>query len=218
MLTRSPAFVDSLSQRLTTNFICSLPLPSSPPSHLPALYNTNIVDWPIPLGRIRPHLLHLPHHVLPLYHPPKHDMLPIQERRRRTRDKELTPVRIRARVRHRKQKGRVVLVREVLVGEALGVLEGVDGRRTGAVSVQEVTALDHEGLDDAMEFGQLVALEWGGGGGPVADAELAEIFGREWRRGGVEEHFYAAEGFACERGMDELVLFGLGRVKGEGRR
>jgi hypothetical protein len=158
------------------------------------------MDRPIPLSRIRPHLLHLPHHVLPLYHPPKHDMLPIQERRRRTRDKELTPVRIRARVRHRKQKGRVVLVREVLVWEALGVLEGVNGRRPGAIGMQEVTALDHEGLDDAVEFGQLVALEWGGGGGPVADAELAEVFGCEWRRGGVEEHFYAAEGFACKRG------------------
>jgi hypothetical protein len=158
------------------------------------------MDRPIPLGRIRPHLLHLLHHVLPLYHPTKHDMLPIQERRRRARDKELTPVRIRARVRHRKQKWCVVLVREVLVWEALGVLEGVDGRRTGAVGVQEVTALDHEGFDDAVEFGQLVALERGGRGRPVADAKLAEIFGREWRRGGVEEHFYATERFACERG------------------
>jgi hypothetical protein len=175
------------------------------------------MDRPIPLSRIRPHLLHLPHHVLPLYHPPKHDMLPIQERRRRTRDKELTPVRIRARVRHRKQKGRVVLVREVLVWEALGVLEGVNGRRPGAIGMQEVTALDHEGLDDAVEFGQLVALEWGGGGGPVADAELAEVFGCEWRRGGVEEHFYAAEGFACERGWMSWFRLGLDRVKGEGR-
>jgi len=95
-------------------------------------------------------------------------------------------------------------VREVLVGEALRVLEGVDGRRAGAIGVQEVTALDHEGLDDAVEFGQLVALEWGGGRGPVADAELAEVFGSEWRSGGVEEHFYAAEGFACERGWDEF--------------
>lgn len=158
------------------------------------------MDRPIPLGRIRPHLLHLPHHVLPLYHLPKHDMLPIQERRGRARDKELTPVRIRARVRHRKQKWCVVLVREVLVWEALGVLEGVDGRRAGAVGVQEVTALDHEGFDDAVEFGQLVALERGGRGGPVADAKLAEIFGRERRRGGVKEHFYATEGFTCERG------------------
>jgi len=63
-------------------------------------------------------------------------------------------------------------------------------------------------------------LEWGSGGGPVADAELSEVFGREWRRAGVEEHFYAAEGFACERGMDKLVLFGLGKggaVNGEWR-
>lgn len=158
------------------------------------------MDRSIPLGRICPHLFHLPHHVLSLYHPAKHDMLPIQEWRRRTRDKELTPVRIRARVRHRKQKGRVVLMREVLVGEALRVLKGVDGRRAGTVGVQEVTALDHEGFDDAVEFGQLVALERGRGGGPVADAELTEIFGRERRCGRVKEHFYAAEGFACRRG------------------
>ena len=93
-----------------------------------------------------------------------------------------------------------MLVREVFVWEALRVLERVDGRRAGAVGVQEVTALDHEGFDDAVEFGQLVALELGGGGRPVADAKLAEIFGRERRCGGVEEHFHATEGFACKRG------------------
>jgi hypothetical protein len=110
-----------------------------------------------------------------------------------------------------------MLVREVLVWEALGVLEGIDRRRAGAVGMQEVTALDHEGLDDAVEFGQLVALKWGGGGWSVADAELAEVFGREWRRGGVEEHFYAAEGFTCERGWMSWFLFKLEKIKGKGR-
>jgi hypothetical protein len=167
------------------------------PSHLPTLHNTNIMHGPIPLGRIRPDLLHLPHDVLPLHHPPKHNMLPIQKWRRRTRNEELAPIRIRPAVRHGQQKGRVVLVREVLVREALRVPRGVDGGRARAVAVQEVAALDHEGLDDAVEFRELVALQGGGWGGAVADAELAEVFGRERGRGGVEDHFDAAEGLTC---------------------
>jgi hypothetical protein len=152
---------------------------------------------PISLGRIRPDLLDLPHHLLALHDPPKHNMLPIQKWRRRTRDKELTAIRIRPAVGHGQQKRGVVLVREVLVREALWVPRGVDGGRARAVAVQEVAALDHEGLDDAVEFGQLVALQGRGRGGPVADAELAEVFGGDGGGGGVEDHFDAAEGFAC---------------------
>ena len=73
-------------------------------------------------------------------------------------------------------------------------------RRPRAVAVQKVAALDHEGLDDAVELGQLVALQRGRGGGPVPDAVLAEVLGRERSRVRVEEHLYAAEGFAWRQG------------------
>lgn len=63
--------------------------------------------------------------------------------------------------------------------------------------MQEVAALDHKGLDDAVELGVLVAEERRGGAGAVADAELAEIFGGQRDGGGVEKHFDAAERFAC---------------------
>ena len=85
--------------------------------------------------------------------------------------------------------------------------EHLHGRGAGAVGVEEVAALDHKGFDDAVEFGELVALQRAGGGGPVADAVLAEVLGRERDGGGVEEHFYATEGFAWMGLVGWLVEF-----------
>lgn len=166
-------------------------------SHLAALHNTNIMHRPIPFCRICPDLLHLAHHVLTLNHPAKHDVLPVEEWCRRTRDEELTAISVGAGIRHRKQEGSVVLVREVLVGEAVRVFERVDGRRARAVGVQEVAALDHKGLDDAVEFRVLVALHRRGWRSAVADAELPEVFSRQRRCRRVEEHLDPAKWFAC---------------------
>jgi hypothetical protein len=166
------------------------------PSHLATLHNADIIHWAIPLCGIRPDLLDLPHDLLALNDASKDDMLSIQERRWGTRNEELTPVCIRARVGHGEQEGRVVLVCEILVRKALGVLERVDGGRAGAVGVQEVAALDHEGFDDAVEFGVLVALQRRGRCGAIANAELAEVFGGEWHGARVEKHFDPTERFA----------------------
>mmetsp|Transcript_23541 Transcript_23541/g.47740 ORF Transcript_23541/g.47740 Transcript_23541/m.47740 type:complete len:211 (-) Transcript_23541:702-1334(-) len=79
-------------------------------------------------------------------------MLPIQVRRVLRRDEELTAVGARAGVGHGKEARSRVLHLEVLVRKLLSV----DGLAAGAVALCEVSALDHEILDDAMEYAPLV--------------------------------------------------------------
>ncbi|RFU24760.1 hypothetical protein B7463_g11574, partial [Scytalidium lignicola] len=116
-------------------------------------------------------------------------MLIIQKRRRHSSNKELTPVRIRPSISHAQQPGRIMLQHEILVGELAGA---VDGRGARAIAVDEVAALTHEVLDDAVEAAALVAL------GPaevvlaLAGAELAEVLGRFGDGVGEEFDFYAA--------------------------
>lgn len=177
-------------------------------SHLPTLHHTDIHDRPIPLARIRPHLLDLPHDLLALgaQDSPKDDVLAVEKGRGRTGDEELAAVGVGARVGHREQVGRVVLEGEVLVGEG-GVV--VDRGRARAVRVQEVAALDHEVLDHAVEFAALVALRAAERRLVHARAVLAEVLGRQGHRLRVEEEFDAAEGFACGGvgGLDVSFLF-----------
>lgn len=68
-------------------------------------------------------------------------------------DEELRSVGVLAGVGHRQPSSAVVLQLEVLVGEALTV----DRAATGSIATGEVTALDHEVLDDAVELAALVA-------------------------------------------------------------
>lgn len=74
-------------------------------------------------------------------------MLPIQMRRRRQRNKKLTPISIRARVSHAKNAFVVVLERghdfvlEFAAPDALAAAAGAVG----------VAALDHEAWNDAVE-------------------------------------------------------------------
>jgi hypothetical protein len=75
---------------------------SSALSHLPTLLDSNIHERSIlpPFIPTRPRPLDLPHNFHPFYHPSKNNMLSIQERRRCTRNKELTTIRVGARIRH----------------------------------------------------------------------------------------------------------------------
>ena len=163
---------------------------SSSPSHLSTHDHAHVHDRLVLLAR--PGRLHLLDHILTLHHPAKDHMLAVQKRRRGTGDEKLTPIRVGAAVGHGEQEGDVVLVGEVLIREG-GVV--VDARRACAVPVKEVAALDHEGLDHAVELGALVALRPAEGRLVLAGAELPEVLGRARDGGGVEEEFDAPEGF-----------------------
>lgn len=76
-------------------------------------------------------------------------------------------LRVRAGVGHGQQEGAVVLELEVLVGELLAV----NGAATGAVATGEVTTLEHELGDDAVEGRGDVALAL------LALGELTEVLG-----------------------------------------
>ena len=83
---------------------------------------------------------------------------------------------------------------EILVGK---LARAVDGGGATAVAVDEVAALDHEVLDDAVELAALVAEGAAAGGGAVlARAELAEVLGGAGDGVGAEEHLDAAERLA----------------------
>ena len=83
-------------------------------------------------------------------------------------DEELRAVRVLARVRHGEDAGLGVLEGEVLVLE----LFAVDGLAPGAVAAGEVTSLQHELRDDAVEGGALVVEG-------LARAALALLAGAE---------------------------------------
>jgi len=114
------------------------------------------------------------------HNPPKHHMFIIQKLASRTRNKELAPIAVLATIRHTQQPRRSMLDVEVLVGEGAPV----DGDAACAVAVEEVAALDHEGVDCAVEDRVFVAHGFAGGGLVFAGAELAEVFdgsGVSWR-------------------------------------
>ena len=79
----------------------------------------------------------------------------------------------------------------------------IDARAPRPVTVDEVAALDHEVLDDAVELGALVALRAAHGVLGLTGAELAEVLGGARHGVGVQLHFDAAEGFAAESDVEE---------------
>lgn len=94
-----------------------------------------------------------------------------QERRRGRKKKKLT----RTSISHGQQEGAVVLPLKVLVVKLLAV----DGLAAGAIADGEVTALDHELLDDAVELGALVVEGLAGlAQALLAGAQGAEVLGR----------------------------------------
>ena len=105
---------------------------------------------PVPAGGGR--LFHPANDAHALRHLPKDDVLAIKVRCFDRRDEKLATVRVLARVGHREQPGRRVLLVEVLVFELLTV----NRLAPCAVAVGEVPALAHELGDDAVERRALV--------------------------------------------------------------
>ena len=130
-------------------------------------------------------------HIHSLLHLAEHHVVAVQPGAGNGGDEELRAVGVRAAVRHGEEARTRVLQCEVLVGEALAV----DGLAARAVSGGEVSALDHEVGDDAVEDGALVpqrlvlltnAL--------LARAESAEVLHR--LRDGLAEPIFSCR--SCE--------------------
>lgn len=128
-------------------------------SHLPTHRNPDIVHRLISPPSRRPNVFNLSHyiHAILIRHLPKHNVLIIQERSFRTRDEELTSIRIRSGVCHGQQSRRRVFPVKVLVGKGCVV---VDRCRACTVAVEEITSLDHESSDLRRRFFLLVKLRF----------------------------------------------------------
>ena len=105
-------------------------------------------------------------------------MFPIQPRRGRQRDEELTAIGIRSRIRHAQHaRTRVFEIGVDLVGEFVAE----DGAAAPA-GAGGVAGLDHEVRDDAVDE-DVVVVAPGGEGGEVL-AGLEEVGGQWWRSEG----------------------------------
>lgn len=146
-------------------------------SHLTTHTDQDIQIRHILASIARPRLLHHPDNLHAIHHPPEDNMLSIQKRRRNGRDEELASIRVGSPVGHTQEARTVVFEREVLVRHRLGA---VDGGASCAISVEEVAALEHEILDDSVEFGAFVALRTTQVVLGLSRAELPEVLGRLW--------------------------------------
>lgn len=117
-------------------------------SHLSTFTDPHILNRPLArptaTSARRPNVLNHPDNLHALRDLPEDDMLPVEKRRRRTRDEKLTSIGVRSGIRHRQQPSRGMLVHERLVRKRRVI---VDRRRARPVRVQEVAALRHEILD-----------------------------------------------------------------------
>ena len=84
--------------------------------------------------------------------------------------------------------------------------------RDGAcsIAVEEIAALDHEGMDTAVEDRVFVAHGFAGGGFMFSSAELAEVFDGLGGAVGVEFEFHAALGDAADGDVEEDDGVGVG--------
>lgn len=146
--------------------------------HLSTLTNQDIHCRHI-IRLLRPNPLHLSKnlHTLLIKHPSKNNMFPIQTRLRRTRNKKLTCIPIRSGIRHAHHTRGIMLQDKIFILESAA---SVDASLASTVAVEEVTALDHESLDYAVETGVFVALWLALWILRFAGAELAEVFGSLW--------------------------------------
>lgn len=127
-------------------------------------------------------------------------MLAVEPRAGDGGDEELGAVGVRARVRHGEHARRGVSEREALVGE----LGAVDGLAAGAVASREVTALEHELLDDAVEAAALVAERLAGfADALLAGAERAEVLAGLGELVGEELHDDSAGSGAADGDVEE---------------
>uniref|UniRef100_A0A2M4BZ72 Uncharacterized protein n=1 Tax=Anopheles marajoara TaxID=58244 RepID=A0A2M4BZ72_9DIPT len=142
-------------------------------------------------------VLDLAHDAHALQHLAEHDVPTVEPARLLNGDEELGTVSVLARVRHRQPAGTEVLQLEVLVGEALAV----DRAATGTVALGEVTTLDHEVADHAMELAALVSF--------TDDRLLGQLLevARSLRNGGTEQTDHDAAGFlASDRDVEEHLI------------
>mmetsp|Transcript_47837 Transcript_47837/g.97364 ORF Transcript_47837/g.97364 Transcript_47837/m.97364 type:complete len:206 (+) Transcript_47837:82-699(+) len=104
----------------------------------------------------------------------KHNVLAVQPARHDSGDEKLRAVGVGTSVGHGQQARAGVLHLEVLVGK----LHAVDGLATSAVEVGEVTALEHEVIDDTVEDGALVGQRLAARTNTLlAGAQAAEVLG-----------------------------------------
>lgn len=134
--------------------------------HLPTLGNNHIIH------RLtfspHPRILNLLHDIHPLNHLTKHDVLVVEIRSGYRGDEKLASVGVGSRIlseskisaksilcpcgrgksvrtySHTQEPGHVMLHLEVFVGEGFGA---INGRTAGAITVEEIPALDHETFD-----------------------------------------------------------------------
>lgn len=96
--------------------------------------------------------LNFEHDIHALDHPTKDDMLAVQPGGDGGGDEELRAIGVGTSVGHGEKAGLGVLDEEGLIREA----GPIDGLATSAISIGEVSSLDHELWDDTVEAGALV--------------------------------------------------------------
>ncbi len=116
----------------------------TPRSQFPAVNNRHLLTTS---ASLRAHILHLPHHVHALNHLTEHHMRPIQPISLLRAQKELTPVRVRPRVRHRNSARACMLQHKVFISKLLSV----DALAAGAIAPREIATLAHELRYDTMK-------------------------------------------------------------------
>ena len=120
--------------------------------------NLHLIHRPILRPRLhKPHPLHNPQ---PTLHPPKNSMLPIEPRRRRQCDEELTPVRVLPAVRHAQDPSPCMLQCRI---DLIVELFAVNGR-AAATSAGWIAGLQHKVWDHAVEDDGIVVAALGKGG------------------------------------------------------
>ena len=116
---------------------------------LATVFDNAETEW-TPALRALP--LELPHNIHAFGDTPEHDVVAVEPGARDSRDEELASVRVWPRVGHRQKSGDLVRNLKAFVSEG----PAVDGLSTGSVAARDVTALDHEVGDDAVEWRALV--------------------------------------------------------------
>lgn len=89
------------------------------------------------------------HNLHALHDLAEHHVLAVQPLARISRDEELAAVRVRTTVRHGHEPCAVVTQREGLVLEGL---LAIYGQRARAIALDEISALNHEALDHAVQL------------------------------------------------------------------
>ena len=128
----------------------------------PSSYNLDLIHGPILRPRL--HKAHPLHNPQPTLHPSKNRMLPIQPRRRRQSDEELTPIRILTTIRHTQNPRPGMLQSWIYLILKLFAIY----RSATTPSSCGIAGLQHEVRDDAVEDYIIVVAALGEGGKVVA--------------------------------------------------